>query len=331
MLKSKILIATTALATISMAFCESVRAADTGSCGTNCIYTYENGTLTYSVADPTQNNGEAIVSTKSYEYGLSGSINNIVVEEGIVSINKRDAMRCTNCHVTFPKSLSYVGQYSLRAVHGVVELNSNVHNLVAYSLMVQGDATLIMPAISDITIADNFSYDGNAAVGRLNVVCKGDASVCATALEGKFSWYNQKGGSFNVSNILYDSEGKKLQEWANDGSSVKYDPEGNVVEKYNTDGNIAEKYDSKGNTIATYSENGKQTASYNYSAGGKLLSANTYDSEGNVNGSYTYDAGGNLVSAYQNGKAVYLRKRYTIPEADAATQGKGPFRLDITW
>jgi len=62
-----------------------------------------------------------------------------------------------------------------------------------------------------------------------------------------------------------------------------------------------------------------------------LLSANTYDSEGNVTGSYTYDAGGNLVSAYQNGKAVYLRKRYTIPEADAATQGKGPFRLDITW
>ena len=123
----------------------------------------------------------------------------------------------------------------------------------------------------------------------------------------------------NLSNaMLYEIQNNKF---------IVHD--GDNIHTYNLD--RTKEYDSNDNVIANYDSRGNKTESYNYSAGGQLLSANTYDSEGNVTGSYTYDAGGNLVSAYQNGKAVYLRKRYTIPEADAATQGKGPFRLDITW
>ena len=142
--------------------------------------------------------------------------------------------------------------------------------------------------------------------------------------------------------------------YAEDGQLLVYNPQGQLIGAYDnygdryiakfpyydksaelkhldTDGNYTVK-DGNNNVTGVYYQDGKM-GKYKYNAGGQLLSANTYDAEGNVVGSYnyTYDAGGNLVSAYKNGKAVYLRKRYTIPEADAATQGKGPFRLDITW
>jgi len=90
-----------------------------------------------------------------------------------------------------------------------------------------------------------------------------------------------------------------------------------------TDGNYTSK-DGNNNITGVYHQDGK-VEKYKYNSAGNVISSETYDKNGNQTGSYTYDAGGNLVSAYQNGKAVYLRKRYTIPEADAATQGKGPF------
>ena len=137
---------------------------------------------------------------------------------------------------------------------------------------------------------------------------------------------SQMNGVCNNLKNIYRGPGPYQYE-IKDGKLVAH--EGENIKTYNFD--LSEEYDSSNNVIAKYNSKGALTESYNYSVGGKLLSASTYDSEGNVTGSYTYDAGGNLVSAYQNGKAIYLRKRYTIPEADAATQGKGPFRLDITW
>ena len=114
------------------------------------------------------------------------------------------------------------------------------------------------------------------------------------------------------------------------GKILDYDLQGNLKGAYNdileymaqrfikndglsfdlrdSDGNFYEK-DSHGNITDAYYQNGTKSPHMNY----------------------TYDAGGNVIKAYQNGKEVYSRKRYTIPEADAATQGKGPFRLDITW
>ena len=80
------------------------------------------------------------------------------------------------------------------------------------------------------------------------------------------------------------------------------------IDLRDSDGNYYEK-DSHGNITDAYFQNGTKSPHM----------------------SYKYDAGGNIVEKFENGKAVYQRKRYTIPEADAATQGKGPFTVTITW
>ena len=92
-------------------------------------------------------------------------------------------------------------------------------------------------------------------------------------------------------------------------------------------------YDQKGNLAAKRNRAGDLVEAYTYSNSGNLTGIKKYDAEGNVIGSedYKYDAGGNLVSAYRNGKALYLRKIYTIPEAEAATKDGPVNTVTFTW
>ena len=302
MRKHNILMATTAI--LSLVLCESARAADTGSCGTNCIYTYENGTLTYSVANPDDQTPASITKSNT-RFDLSGQIENIVIKEGIKKTEWKDGWYCTfdlssstNGKLTLPRSLTDIGTHTFcNANFSTIEINSD------NAVFARGSFRFNKNATSTIIISEDSGdvFDSDVLYGPyqgvyyppagVNIACKGDPEVCKTKLR----------------NITSRTSADNI----NPGYYVGNDEKGNIIEEWGP--------------------NGKTTYSYTYGKAGNVLSANAYDSEGNVTGSYTYDAGGNLVSAYQNGKAVYLRKRYTIPEADAATQGKGPFRLDITW
>ena len=324
MKKHDILLATTAILSCAI-LAESVRAEIKSevSCGGKCTYYYD--TVTHDMrweknADVGADE-EVILRGSSYnipgKYGLK-DVNNLTIGEGITGLGY-DALWSyagyslgnSNSTLVLPSTLkSNVATTGDQAIHYVLFGTIDASALKDADMYIQASSnlhTLIVDQNSSSVIKIGAGYGSYPT--SVTIQCKGDKTKCQSQVQRVSNtttftpeYYSGPDGNGN------------WEEWSDDGKAVYADS-------------------TKAKPLATYGFDGKQTASYNYNASGLLLSANTYDAEGNVVGSYnyTYDAGGNLVSAYQNGKAVYLRKRYTIPEADAATQGKGPFRLDITW
>ena len=350
----KILKATISAVAISLALCESARAAcptgqiedpdtkhciNTGtSCGGKCTYTFD--TVTHD-AIITKNpdvaeDEEVILPDSMYNTvipwvdggGASGQmyIRNLTIGEGITGAGKWAfagyAHRTSGKQdgvLTLPSTYKYNGDTNSSTAEfwnlGFGTIDASAVKDTSIYMPVNVNQNIILSPDSNVIISHDQAYD---VAGKINIVCKGKKEDCEGMVRlgiwEKQLWSRTHPGENQITSSYYsgpDGNGN-WEEWSDSGKAVYADS-------------------TKAKLLETYGFDGKKIASYNYSAGGQLLSANTYDSEGNVNGSYTYDAGGNLVSAYQNGKAVYLRKRYTIPEADAATQGKGPFRLDITW
>ena len=109
--------------------------------------------------------------------------------------------------------------------------------------------------------------------------------------------------------------------------TTHYEPNGENIIIYNTDGSIEgiyKDYNSmkSGNRVDIHML---------VDESGKIIAKLTGD--GNVINSYVHNPNGSIGTYDANGKLTGMQKRgpFTIPEADAATQGKGPFRLDITW
>ena len=328
MKKHDILLATTAI--LSCAFCESVLAAcniwpggfTLDSSSGNCVKSECNGKCTFYYNETTHDlqieknpevpEGEDVIIPQYATLHIN--LNNVNVGEGITGMESWAFAGYSKTCGTANSTLKLPSTY--KATPGVTELwNTGFGTIDASAVKdttiyfpIDHNQNIILSADSGVTIDYGYAYTPGAT-RDINIVCRGKKSDCEDMVS--FRQYTPPG--LITSSYYSGPDGNdNWEEWSDSGKAIYADS-------------------TKAKPLATYGFDGKQTASYNYSAGGLLLSANTYDSEGNINGSYTYDAGGNLVSAYQNGKAVYLRKRYTIPEADAATQGKGPFRLDITW
>jgi len=110
-------------------------------------------------------------------------------------------------------------------------------------------------------------------------------------------------------------------------SAIKYERDGDNLVVYNSDNTIKGVYsdyvgirDDK--VIDSYEKTDPETGVVTkYNGRGQFLSSTWQDAAGSV---YSFDKNGNI-------KGMKKRGPFTIPEADAATQGKGPFRLDITW
>ena len=321
----------TAAVAISMALCESAKAEcprwpseytlDSSSgfcvkseCNGKCIIYYDAISQDMRIEkNPNVGQDEEVNLGLHMIEGLT--INNLTIGEGITGSTRWVAgygtsAGNTNSTLTFPSTFKsdLSGGYNSpfwNVKFGTIDASA-LKDTTLHIPHDSTDITIILAQDSNINVNVELAYGGSRGGYLVDIICKGAKNKCDEQLSnsgnvrGNISYYSGPDGNGN------------WEEWSDNGKAIYADS-------------------TKAKLLETYGFDGKQTASYNYSAGGLLLSANTYDSEGNINGSYTYDAGGNLVSAYQNGKAVYLRKRYTIPEADAATQGKGPFRLDITW
>ena len=330
---------------------------DNGEAGSGTWALDDDGNLTISGTGSMpkygfhHNGSDFVTSAESPWYQYRSQVKFATVSEGITSLGSSAFTQATSLKsVQLPSTLTSVGinsfynnksletvdipdsvtiiDYQAFAGSGIksVALPANLNFLQVVSF--SGANSLEVVDASKV-ITNHANTAGNPYISAGKIICTSNQLKSGGFCAGnKINGYSTGGIAIEKGDGYYKYDGKYYFNLDHVGNPEQGFDHHNFV--YNDDGSVSVK-NSAGQVAASYDSEGKQTASYNYSTGGLLLSANTYDSEGNINGSYTYDAGGNLVSAYQNGKAVYLRKRYTIPEADAATQGKGPFRLDITW
>jgi len=326
----KLLKTLTATIGLSTLFCESARAViQTGTdCDGKCDWVYDSEaeggpSLVFTAKENAT--GDLIIKNWYYRFhGVNGGYNlnlqpkNITVGEGITEIaqyGSRPSFENVGIgggKLTLPSTLKKIDAGATGGGSGglsfsTIEITSDKLEIESGALNFgRQSATIIMPASSDINFGDNaISCNYSACTGTINVKCKGAKATCDESMAGVKATIEANGGTYKSDYYEERNSNNNLLLKYHDTGYYKYDGNGNITESWNLDS--TEQYDAKGNVIAQY------------------------DTKGNQLGSYTYDAGGNLVSAYQNGKAVYLRKRYTIPEADAATQGKGPFTVTFTW
>ena len=344
----KILKATISAVALSVIISESVRAESvlgSGICGENA----ETGTkCEWKVVDLGNNKKELQITSSdggnvsmddfNARWGVNilntnvpwrnyqSSLTSVKVGRGITSIGNGAfvyASNCSNIDLTGANDLIHIGRgpFRMSAIQNVT---------VPASVKTVGDGFISdMSVLQSLTfLGDIPDFGGTAIWGddltRANIKIYYDKNS-ATASEKLEAWINATKQQYSFRSTLIECLPQS------DGSKDLFDDEGKMLKRIDTNGNLVQTYGYNENGLlnAIYDPDGNILRSYGYNSKGQL--STIYDENGNELEKYTYDAGGNLVSAYQNGKAVYLRKRYTIPEADAATQGKGPFRLDITW
>ena len=107
-------------------------AEDIGECGPNCIYKYENGTLTYSVAN-SEVSTPAIVNKKITDDILSGVVENVIVSDGIKEIQGDGIYSVISFYgreggtgkLVLPKSLTNISSHSMVGLKfSSIEINS---------------------------------------------------------------------------------------------------------------------------------------------------------------------------------------------------------------
>ena len=296
----KFLKTTISAVALSLALYESARAADTGSCGTNCTYNYDPTTQTLTFTG-TGANGAGVISKSTHDYGLSGTVKNTIVSEGITDIlydygsypYGRSALRdigASDGKLVLPQSLRNLGPDSMHLLRfGTIEINSKNLQADNYNFRFLGqEVTIVMSEDANFNFNTNSFYpNGNntAYASKLNILCKGNPDNCKAKFGNSLDAMDQ-----STINLEYYKE---------------YDKKGNLLLQYNNDG--YDEYDAKGNIIAKYDTNGNLR----------------YVKD--VNGAeYTYDKNGNLSKATKRGP-------FTIPEANALTKDGPVNTVTITW
>ncbi len=253
----------TAGALLALANCLQAFAGDTGSCGTNCVYTYSNGTLTYSVADANSNNGKGKITISNYYYGIDDTIENIIVNEGITSVEISDHsgfinVGTANGKLVLPDNFT-TGINSMWGLgFGTIEFGNNV-TIGAGSFRFNDDAdvTLVMNADANITFDDGAMdyYATSKSPNSIHIACKGDPDSCYD----KFSNVRNKRNPGNVTYDYYqeeDSEGNVIL--YNDTGYSKYDSDGNIIAKYDVNDHLLTQYRyATDGSVAIYDANGK--------------------------------------------------------------------------
>ena len=261
-----------------------------GECGANCIYTYSDGTLIYSVADSNANNGKGLITISNYHYGIDGVVNNIIVNDGITGVNLDhngdhsgfENVGTANGKLILPNNFT-TGTNSMYGLgFGTIEFGDNVTiGLGSFRFKEDANVTLVMSPDSNITFSDDAMayYQTSKSPNSIHIACKGNAQTCYD----KFSNVINKRNPGNVTWGYYE-------ETDTNGNTIKYTDEGCI--KYDSTGNIVGQYDLKGNIF--------------------------YASDGSV---YTYDKNGKLVDI--RGKRIF-----TVDEATALVQNnKNTFTL----
>ena len=291
MIKYKCIKTLTAGVALATAFYPQAWAADTGSCGPNCVYTYDpvTYTLTYTGTGP---NGSGEVGYTSKHYGLSGPVENAIISEGITRVYQgsgsttiRD-IGTQDGKLVIPSTMQSfdIGSSYLMGF-GTIEINSKNIDFSSYAFLFKSNVNtnIIVSSDANITFDDNSfhneSYNSYQYPANITISCKGNPDACLSKFGNSLD--NMSGTITPIYYEEYDSSGKPIEIWNKDGG-FKYDANGNLVEKYNTNGKIAEKYDEKGNTTAKYDTAGNLLASYDYASDGSV---------------YTYDANHKLVGA----------------------------------
>ncbi len=275
------------LVTYSEAFC-----ADSGSCGENCRYNYDplTQTLTYTGTGP---NGSGIISKTSVSYGLSGTVKNAIISEGITDVIFESAehhnilrdMGTSDGKLIIPSTMkSFSNDAAANLGFGVVEINSKNINFGSESLGVgrgASNAQIIISADANISFNDGTFYWNWGGVlslpTNLHIACKGNPDACLA----KFGHSLDRMNSDNITADYYEErdENGNLTLKYDDSGYNKYDGEGNVIERWNL--NNTEQYDRKGHVIATYDGKGNLLQSFVYGADN---SVSIYDKSGKLIG-----------------------------------------------
>ena len=290
-------------------------AADSGSCGENCVYSYDPSTqtLTYTGTGP---NGSGVISKTSVNYGLSGTVKNAIISEGITEVvfpgNTHTILRdmgTSDGKLVIPSTMTSFGNdTAARLGFGTVEINSkNISfNYSSISFKNVANAAIILSADANITMDDNAFYwpwAGDLSLPTtLNIACKGNPDTCLLKFGNALNRMNQN----NIHADYYEErdENGNLTLQYHDNGYYKYDTEGNITERWNLDG--TEQYDSKGNVIGKYDEKGNMLKSF------------VYGDDGSVS---IYDASGKLIGL--QGKRIL-----TVDEASALVKdNKNTFTL----
>jgi len=300
----------TATAALSIAFCESVRAADTGDCGPNCRYSYDSSTHTLTYTG-TGENGAGIINIPNTYYELSGTIKNMIIEEGITDILRGQASALQGGEGTgklvLPSTLQNLNFGSVFDLNfKEIEINSTQLSVAQAGFRLAGasNPTVIMSANANISF-DNRAFEiARDYPASLTIACKGKPETC---LEKFGNSLNNMTGTITANYYEERDKNGKLTLKYNDTGYETYDANGNVAASYTLGGKLMAQYDTKGNVIARYDENG--TMRY------------AKDENGS---SYSFDANGNLSGMTKRGP-------FTIPEANALTKDGPVNTVTITW
>ena len=139
----------------------SVLAAESGECGENATWTFDNNTLTISGSGTTNNynNPETVPW-----YSFRKDIQSVVIEEGISSIGKYSFYSCSNLsRVKFPESLlaildgAFVGCTKLTAITFPPKLGAVTANAFI------GCSNITKLYVSDLTSYLKINFKGTAS------------------------------------------------------------------------------------------------------------------------------------------------------------------------
>ena len=258
---------------LASSVCEKVWAADSGSCGDNCQYTYDPTTETLTFTG-TGENGSGVINRSTHLYGLSGTVKNAIVSEGITAVifpgNAHNTLReigTTDGKLVIPSTVTeFNNGASWRLGFGTVEINSKNLNLTKGSLSFAyaPNAKIILSSDANIKIDDNafLTWTGWELPTTLDISCRGDPDACLSKFGDSLNRMNQN--NIHADYYAEYDENENLMLKYDDTGYNKYDIEGNVIERWNLDN--TEQYDGKGNLIAQYDKNGNLLKSFVYGA-----------------------------------------------------------------
>ncbi len=226
-------------------FCFQAFAADTGSCGKNCRYTYSNGTLIYTGTGP-NNSGVITEINRSCcnDYGLSGEIENIIIEEGITTIqtNGWGVVNGGNGkgYVKIPSTMTSLPLNAIGGFFETIEINSKNLAVGDSAFKFRGDdVKIILSGDADISFDRYACYDNSHSNAiypdKLTILCKGKPQEC---LEKFGHALDSMTGTISADYYKGLNEDGNWEVWSDSGKAVYADSSmQKLIAKYDFDGN----------------------------------------------------------------------------------------------
>ena len=296
-----------------------LNAADQGDCGQNCWYTYKDGTITFSVKDE-NNPTPAIISKTITNYSLSGSIKDVIINEGITEVYQNgsadyiiQSIGTPGGKLVIPSTMTSFGDRSTFSLpFDTVEINSKNMSFGISGLAFTTNATptIVMQADANITFDSQLQYVPGQGKwflpASINIACKGNPDICLS----KF------GNSLNNMDKTAIHADYYSEMDSNQNITLQYFDDGYGV--LNAQG-FYDIYDFNDQFIE-YS-NLARTEIYDQS--GTLLEK--HDSNGNLLNSYSHHPDGSVSIFDSNGKLIGItgKRIFTVDEATALVSGKG--------